>query len=468
MNNSMAYEAGVFHPQPKITEDREQKNFHSKEMCENLRTRYNKPQTDTSAAKVLVVGTTSDYIDWLRRAAPGRFIFLTDPCNRDQAVEAAPSAPEEILCVLEDYDLAAQILEKHLQHWGLSVDGVTSFDCESMELAAFLAEKLSLPYTSVASIRLCRDKFATKNIWQKNGVRCPRHRLVQSADAVRDFMQDIGGPCVLKPLSASGSELVFRCSTLKDCDKFTKLMLDGLAAREAIRLYDNATSWFIAEEYIDGEEFSCDFTIRDNQLDILRLAQKIKLKGNYFGTIHGYRLSDWETAHISQEILAELLLHGADALGINNAICMVDFIVTDGMISLLEITPRPGGDCIPFLLSKATGFDILRYATDFARQDTNNEIPLNMPPCEMIALRLHAGSSGEIIRMDSDKLRQDERVHEINLIRKIGHQITMPPVDYESWYLGHLLFQPHPDIPIEQQCNEVRRMLDLEIEHAST
>lgn len=417
---------------------------------------------ELAAAKVLVVGTTSDYIDWLRRANPGRALFVTDSANRDQAVEPQPDADEELICDLDDTDAVAQKLQDHLRHWGLEVDGVACFDCESMELAATLARELALPYPSVDSIRLCRDKQAAKNRWQQSGVRCPRVRLVQSGPAVFDFLREIDAPCVLKPLSGSGSELVFYCASRRDCEKGTALMLAGLTARKHKRLYSNATAWFLAEEFVAGPEFSCDFAIKDERVNILRLTKKIKDDRKPFGTIDGYQLLDGAEAQLDWEVLATVLRHGARALGINHAICMVDFLVCHGEIILLEMTPRPGGDCLPFLLRRTAGLDILSCALDFAQGRPG--LPAELAIGGMVALRLHADRSGKILRIADSRLWQDPRTRELSLLRKAGDRITMPPADYESWYLGHLLFQPYPDLAIEQQCRELRRLLDLEIE----
>lgn len=418
---------------------------------------------DGHKAKVLVVGTTSDYIDWLRMANPDRAIFLTDPAHRVQAVEPSPLAPEEILCDLDDADLVLAKLKGHLHHWQFSVDGVACFDCESMELAATIANELSLPYPSVASIRLCRDKYLTKNIWQKNGVPCPRNRLVQSAAGVFDFLIEINGSCVLKPLSGSGSELIFHCSSRKDCEKGSQLILAGLKERKRERLYNNSTSAFLAEEHISGQEYSCDFTIKKDRLDVLRLTKKIKDSRKPFGTIDGYMLCPWSAVDFDRQTLAAVLHNGASALGITEAICMVDFIVCHGEIFLLEMTPRPGGDCLPFLLRNAIGLDVLSYTLDFAQ--SCQEVVPDSPKGDIVALRLHAGTAGNIVKISPSRLLADPRVCELSLIRKAGHHIIMPPVDYASWYLGHLLFRANPEISIEQQSREIRLLLDVEIEN---
>jgi hypothetical protein len=81
----------------------------------------------------------------------------------------------------------------------------------------------------------------------------------------------------------------------------------------------------------------------------------------------------------------------------------------------------------------------------------------------LIALRLHAESSGNITKIDNNRLSLDLRTREISLFRENGHRVTMPPFDYESWYLGYVIFLPDSGIPVEQQCKELRQLLEVEM-----
>lgn len=134
-----------------------------------------------SNAKVLVVGTTSDYIEWIRQVSPGTALFLTDHAIRHQVTEPDPHRSEEILTDLDDEAQIKAETDRHLQQWNMTLDGIACFDCESMELAASLAADFDLPYPTVESIRHCRDKYMCKTLWRKRDVNCPRVRLVQSA-----------------------------------------------------------------------------------------------------------------------------------------------------------------------------------------------------------------------------------------------------------------------------------------------
>jgi biotin carboxylase len=412
--------------------------------------------------KVLVVGTTPDYIEWIRRASPGRALFLTDAVDRERAEEPCPNRFEEVVSSLEDYPQVKNDLRAHLERWNIHLNGIACFDCESMELAAMLGRELSLPYPTLESIRLCRDKYACKELWHQHQVQCPQVRLVRSAKGVIDFLQDLNGSCVIKPVSGSGSELVFNCYGKSDCEKWTAILLKGLKEMRTRRLYSDAGSWFLAEEFIEGDEYSCDFIVRDHGVEIIRLTKKIHGHNKPFGTIEGYALRRYPSEAFSSDIFEHTLYTGAKALGLFHAICMVDFLVHDDNIFLLEMTPRPGGDCIPHLLRRSGIIDSLIMTLDFAQQR-----PLSLARervnREYIGLRLHAGKNGKIVNIDTRILEEDPRVQEINLIRKPGHLVVMPPHDYESWYLGYVIFQAENGPSIEDQCHDLYERLVVEI-----
>lgn len=256
-------------------------------------------------------------------------------------------------------------------------------------------------------------------------------------------------------LCGSGSELVFHCASRRDCQKGAQQIQQGLLARKGQRLYQHATDVFLAEECILGTEYSCDFSIRNGKTRILRLTRKIKQDAKPFGTISGYLTVDRNCAPLGSLPLEAIFSQGAEALGLDQAICMVDFMIQEQDVILLEMTPRPGGDCLPSLLQHALSLDILTYALDFAEQKEEQSPPLLLRQCA--ALRLHAGKSGLIKCIDDQLLREDQRILDIQLVKKTGDRVVLPPHDYDSWYLGHVVFAPHPDHDVESQARELRK-----------
>jgi biotin carboxylase len=359
--------------------------------------------------------------------------------------------------------LLRSALREHLYQWNITLAGIACFDCESLGLAAFLAEELSLPFPTVESIRICRDKYTTSSRWLKRSVRTPRFSLARSAYDAADFQKKAGRPCVLKPVSGSGSELVFFCDTESGCQRAAQTLIRGIQERKDNRLYSAATDCFLIEEFVEGIEYSCDFILEKTGVEILRITRKIRAKDAPFGTTAGYMLTTCEAEGLDRKRLAGLLGHAARALGLTRALCMVDFLLSDDEVIFLELTPRPGGDCIPYLLRFATGMDILKAALDFAEKR-----PLDIPEPSLerccVGLRLHADRAGVLGHIATERLEKDGRVKTIHLIRQGGHRVTLPPEDYESWYLGHLIFIPEAGRDVDEQCLELRRLLTLEIE----
>lgn len=416
--------------------------------------------------KVMVVGTTADYIDWIRRSCPGRAVFLTDPGVRRQAHEPRPEPAEEILCDLSDYDRTRSMLQQHLDQNGLRLEGVACYDCESMELAAQLAQLYDLPYPSVQAVSNCRNKFLSKTLWQAQYLHTPRARIIRSETDAAIFFQELGGPCVLKPLSGSGSELIYRCDSVRECKHNYRHIRNGLNRCGDNRLFRSLSApepGILAEEFIAGNEYSCDFVIDNERVKIIRVTRKIISSDGPFGTALGYLLPGILPAETNEHELSQILYGSATAMGIRRAICMLDFMIDDGRIVLLEMAPRPGGDCLPFLLRHCYHLDVLKLQLDFCGQRPIrlDQISALRPS---VGLRLHARRGGILKRIDSHQLQSDARISEIHLTRQPGHLIKMPPEDYDSWLLGHVIFVPDVASTVESQCLALLDKLIVEVE----
>jgi hypothetical protein len=142
---------------------------------------------------------------------------------------------------------------------------------------------------------------------------------------------------------------------------------------------------------------------------------------------------------------------------------MVDFILTDEGISLLELTPRPGGDCLPHLIRHSSGLDMIGLALDVA-EGKQLRLPEMSSWRSLVGLRLFARKNGTLTRIDAERLRSDKRVLEAVLKRGNGHQVLMPPDDYDSRLLGHVIFEPNSWARVESECDELAAKLELNME----
>jgi biotin carboxylase len=412
------------------------------------------------------VGTTTDYIEWIQNTCPGQALFFTDPEVRLRATEPCPAATDELCGDLSDDHLAGRSIESHLKKHDLVLDGIACFDCESMELAAVLAGHFGLSYPSVQAVRSCRDKLQTKRLWRAHGFKTPPAAAIGSAEEAADYFATAGGPVVLKPTSGSGSELVFLCSDARGCKSSYGLIRRSLEQRSSHRLYRSrgrsAEPGIMAEAFAAGQEYSCDFTVEAGRVKVIRLARKIKPLGGPFGTILGYLLPAQLPPMIHQERFEHILCQSAAALGIDRAVCMLDFMIDQDEIALLELAPRPGGDCLPHLLYRGCRLDMLKLQLDFSRGKPGTALPISAVQ-PLVGLRVLARSGGTLRKVDFEPLHNDPRILEIRIIRQPGHRIVLPPADYDAWMLGHVIFAPDDATDINIQCSSILNRIVVEM-----
>ncbi|HCY85570.1 MAG TPA: biotin carboxylase [Desulfobacteraceae bacterium] len=415
--------------------------------------------------RVLVVGTTADYIDWIRKAVPERALFITAPSIRKTAAEDRPKEHEEILVPLTDPAGIRTALDTHLARYKIRLTGITCFDCEHMGLTADLAERLKLTYPGRKAVDTARDKFVSKRLWQEAGLRCPSVSMVNTAEDARCFMAGLPHGMVLKPVAGSGSELVFKCRTPGQADAAFDVIRDELKKRLANPLFHSGQpDLMLAEEMIPGPEYSCDFIMGKTSVQVIRITRKIKPRHLPFGTTTGYALVTDQNSHLDKKRLEETLFKAARTLGIHSGICMVDFILTDRQAPvLIEMTPRPGGDCLPYLLRQAGGLDILSLALDVAQ----GKVPAlngNLRFTPMVAVKILAEKAGTLKNIDTREVAGDPRIREIFLSKKPGHVVVMPPQDYDSRVLGHIITLPDTPNYLDAQCGLMRLRVKTEMD----
>ncbi len=424
-----------------------------------------------SNRRVLVVGTTADYIDIINRRFPKRAVFVTDVNERARATEPSPGSNDELLCDISKPEQIVAALRNHLNQRQMELSGITCFDCESMSTTAFIAHSFGLSYPSAEAITACRSKYVCKKAWRQAKLSCPDMELVHNASDAVSFLHRIDGPAVLKPLTGSGSELIFLCSTEDDCVVAFNTLRSRLARHSGRRMYApyicdgrkvDPHMVFVIEEFVRGDEYSCDFAVDAGHVEIFRIAKKILNPKQAFGTTLAYLLPSTLPEGLGEKSFRNQLRTAAASLGLDRAICMLDFIVRDNQAIMIELAPRPGGDCIPPLLLNSCGIDILGCSLDFAEgHPFISGTSLQWRP--LVGVRLFAGHDGEIERIDVSALLKDRRVVEYHLTQGPGHRVILPPEDYESRLLGYVIFEPTGPKSIESECIEIASKLNIEM-----
>lgn len=425
----------------------------------------------SNSKKILVVGTTNDYIETMNARFQSRLLFLTDLEERSKRKDAKNQNLSEIVLDLEDSDTVVRILTDYLEENAVGLSGVACFDCESLALASIIAGRFELPFPGLQSIMNCRSKFRSKDLWTKSGVLCPQARLIKTEGEALEFFNHLEGSAVMKPLSSSGSELVFLCESREQCQAAYRVMKEKLKTNLNRRMYtvrnmrrdENPRETIVMEEFIPGDEYSCDFILEDKMVRIIRLTRKYYDRRASFGTMQAYELPAGLPDSISLADLELFLLNASNSLGLRRAMAMVDFKIYNDRMYLIEMTPRPGGDCLPILIEASCGFDILSAALDFS-EGKPVQWPVKTDWKPVIGLHLIASQRGVLKKLDVQPVQGDPRFVRCYRKRADGDTIELPPEDYDSRLLGFVLFKPSAESPVAQQCEEILRNISIEVE----
>jgi biotin carboxylase len=424
---------------------------------------------------VIVVGTTPDYVVKIHKKYTNAAFFVLDKRFQGDLLLEQVDRYALLFVPLEDFNETARSVHQYVSANNISPKGLACFDCESLLVAGLLASQLELPFPPLESIIHTRNKFALSRIWGKSQIPCPRVSLVSNLQESLESFDLFNRDIVLKPVSGSGSELLFHCTTQGEVKGAVRIMEEQLPLRKSNPIFspipgtdradpvDPCESW-IVEEFIPGPEFSCDFLLYEDRAVILRETGKVKVPRLTFGSVLAYTfpLSSKEREHLQG--LHHVLERAARVLGFTRGHFMADFIMHDGRVVLLEMTPRPGGDSIPDLVETATGRDLIGIHLDMVSGKSNSFGPLPLPPESFASIHLYASDEGTITYLDSSRILSQPWVKALVLKKRTGDQVSLPPQDYDNRLLGYCIISTEPSSDLVSVYRTLQRLLKVTIE----
>jgi predicted ATP-grasp superfamily ATP-dependent carboligase len=427
---------------------------------------------------VLIVGTTPDYVVKLYERYSKSLLFLTDRrFQKDPLLQDFPPS-SLIFAPLDKSEEACRRTHDVLKPRLTTLDGIACFDCDSLLLASRLGSELGLRFPPWEAIARCRSKFETKKTWTGHGVASPIASIASSLSETIAFFRSHGQNIVLKPVAGSGSELLFHCKDEPEVRKAVNVLEEELPERRGNPLFrpfpdpagaslvDPCECW-VAEEFISGPEFSCDFVLQDEEIFFIRETGKIKAADKPFGSVLAYTFPPRYPPDFQKRTLKEGLKKATTSLGFDWGYFMVDYIVHQGTPMLIEMTPRPGGDSIPELVSAATGLDTLSLYLDFVQGNFREPNDSTLLPESLASLNLFASREGRIEVLDGGKVQACPHVKKLFFKKKAGDRVILPPKDYDNRLLGYCIIEAKPGLDLLAETRRLEALLEVRIvDHA--
>ncbi len=352
-------------------------------------------------------------------------------------------------------------IEEYIYKNDIKLQGIVGIDDEEQFLLTkALAEHFSLDFYTEEVLQIASNKYAMKKRFSACDVPSADYCMIETAEDNK-----ISFPNVLKPICGSGSEFVlfnkdmaslkrnllaFKASIDKDDKRFRELQWGQ-------KWFDSRRQYLV-EEFIDGQEYSCDFMVSGGRISLLRTVKK--LPSSYFGLFGGYFLMNRDTMKsegIEFEKLLEVCGKVATSLHIGEGVCMVDFKINrDGMF-VVECSIRPGFGTFIVLMQRVYGYSSIGAMIDLKMQ---RKTRYGINRRQGLAVHIIAPMQGKIIRLDIDDFRGLDGHFFYN---QPGDIVRFNQVDPTEMFLGYLIFDEVNDI--QNIFKLVKRHLKLEIEN---
>ena len=212
----------------------------------------------------------------------------------------------------------------------------------------YIAEKLGLVGNSLECTENTTNKFKMRTKLKENGIYTPKFCLVNKYN-FKKVQQELLLPVIVKPTDRSGSRGINKINDWQELEH---------AINEALEVSFNGQ--IIVEEYIDGEEYSCECISFNGEHQFITITKKYTTGFPNFietGHIQPATLFGVDEENIKNEIFKVL-----DALEIKNGASHSEFKITNnGDIRIIEVGARMGGDCIGSdLVELSTGYDFVK------------------------------------------------------------------------------------------------------------
>lgn len=283
----------------------------------------------------------------------------------------------------------------------------------------YLADKLGLTGNNPQFSKICTNKYEMRKAFERANVRVPKFKNVGPNEEIN--IDEFKMPVIVKPTDRSGSRGITKVEN--------KLQLKQAIQDSIEQSFEKRA---IVEEFIRGEEYSCECISYKGKHNFLAITKKFTTGAPHFietGHIEPSGLSNEKIEEVKKEVFKAL-----DALNIENGPSHSEFkIDEEGNIGIIEIGARMGGDCIGSDLVKiSTGYDFLKLTIDVA---LGKEPKLEKVSEPKIAVIKFIFEKRELDKLEKIKEKYLDTIHYISEISDINHKI----VDSSSRYGYYIL-----------------------------
>lgn len=398
---------------------------------------------DTSQSRIMILGAGMFQVPAIRKAvAAGYHAISVDniPGNVGHAVSS-----EFVICSTVD---RAGVLAAARD---LRVDGICTFASDvAAPSVGFVCDRLGLRGPSLAAAETMTQKHGFRRFQQEHGLPAPRFIAGTAFDEIRAGAQRLRFPVVFKPVDSSGSRGV--------------LKLDEWDEEQARGVFAKAQSFsrsdmVCIEEFLAGREVGGDAFLVDGEFAVFVITEKHR-QGF---AVRGHRVPCGLSAEDQQHVRSAVL-EVCRGLGYTDGPLNFDVMIGPGRTTVIELSPRCGGNGLPALVRCATGVDLEQATLDLAlgrEYGFSDAVPAARGCGSWL---IASGHAGVIRNLASPEALQDAvpEVFEADFAKQPGDPVSR--FEHGGDIIGCVLFKCDSARAYERITGEIQNAVALDVE----
>ena len=325
-------------------------------------------------------------------------------------------------------------------------------DDYTVELAAKIAQALGLQHNPPAAARFSRRKDLAREQLRKHHIPTPEFRRIDLDKELKTQIADFPFPCVVKPVSLSGSRGVIRADNeaqfVTACARIKNIV--STQSKD----YDKST--LLVEKYIPGIEVAVEGFLTDGEFRPLALFDKPDpLEGPFFEEtyyITPSRLPVERQQHIFQQVQA-----ACQAYGLKTGPVHAELRLHDNQAWIIEVAARTiGGECAQ-LLKFGTGYSLEQLVIAHSMG-----LAVDVKPMEEAAgvLMIPTPKSGILRRVEGVLAAQKmPLIESVTISVREGHELQTLPEG--NSYLGFIFARGPGPQAVEEALRQAHSLLNI-------
>ncbi len=378
--------------------------------------------------------------------------------HRVVAVDRKADAPGMLAADIAepiDFSDVDAVIEAARRH---GVDGAMTVSADrAVPIVAAIAEALGLPGIGPDVAHAMTHKVVMRRLFADHGVPQPRFAAVHGLHDSRLAAETVGFPAVLKPANSGGQRGLYRLESADDLDAHLHAALAESPTQEAI-----------LEEFTEGLELNGIAVVRDGEVTVLTLSDRLRPEGAGFGVgwIHVYPTTLYGDALAEAERVAA---QSVRALGLEDGIAFPQLLAKpSGEVVAVEVAARIPGGQMADVVREGTGVELLDIAILQAFGEPVPDVLVTPSRSQPLAVRFLTAEPGPLPAGKVTSYSGLERVLacpgvvQAEVYFTVGE--TIRPVRLDGDRRGYVLAIGDTNLEALERAEAAARLLQVEVE----